>query len=101
MAYQVRLTRRARRDLERNYQHIEAEVSAQALRWFTGLEAAIYSLERHPNRAPVTPEDRNLRHLLYGRKPHLYRVIYEVDGRNHVVNVLHIRHGARKTLPRQ
>jgi plasmid stabilization system protein ParE len=101
MAYQVRLTPRALRDLERIYQHIEAEVSAQAFTWFNGLEAAITSLEQHPNRGPRTPEDKTLRHLLYGKKPHIYRIIYEVEGRTHTVNVLHIRHGAREKLPRR
>jgi hypothetical protein len=39
-----------------------------------------------------------LRHLLYGNMPHVHRIIYEVDERRKAVWVLHIRHGARKTL---
>jgi plasmid stabilization system protein ParE len=101
MAYQVNLTRRALRDLAYLYRRIEAEVSPQALRWFTGLETAIYSLEQHPDRAPTTPEDATLRHLLYGRKPHVYRIIYEIEKRPLRVNVLHIRHGARDKMPKR
>ena len=100
MTYQVRLTRRALRDLARIYQRIQADEYDQSLRWFNGLEEAIYSLEQHPNRSPTTPEDKTLRHLLYGRKPNVYRIIYEVGKRAATVNVLHIRHAARKKMPR-
>jgi toxin ParE1/3/4 len=60
-----------------------------------GLAEAIYSLERFPDRGPAVPESKKLRHLLFGKKPHVYRIIYAVDKRNRIVNVLHIRHGAR------
>jgi len=36
--------------------------------------------------------------LLFGRKPNTYRIMYAVDKRNRVVNVLHIRYGARAAL---
>jgi toxin ParE1/3/4 len=49
----------------------------------------------------VTPENRALRHLLFGKKPHVYRVIFAIDGRALVVRVLHIRHGARRPLPKR
>jgi len=32
--------------------------------------------------------------LLYGHKPHIYRVIYRILERPKQVEVLHIRHGA-------
>ena len=37
------------------------------------------------------PEDASLRQLLHGRKPYVYRVIYETDERAATVRVLHIR----------
>lgn len=44
----------------------------------------MYSLPRCRTVAPV-PESkrarRPLRHLLYGKKPHIYRVIFEIDER--------------------
>jgi hypothetical protein len=43
----------------------------------------------------VTPENDKLRHLLYGNKPHIYRAIYRVAEKQRLVDVLHIRHGAR------
>jgi len=44
----------------------------------------------------VTPESDKLRHLLYGKKPHIYRAIYRVLEEQKQVDVLHIRHGARR-----
>jgi plasmid stabilization system protein ParE len=32
--------------------------------------------------------------LLYGKKPHIYRVIYRIAERLKEVEILHIRHGA-------
>ncbi len=95
MEYLVRLTDRVVRDLEAIYNYIDAESSDQAFAWFNGLVQAVYSLEHFPERAPVTPENKRFRHLFYGSKPHIYRVIYAVDKTNRVVDVIHIRHGAR------
>lgn len=47
-----------------------------------------------PNRCPVTPEYESLRHLLYGHKPHVYRVIYRILEKHKNVEVLHVRLGA-------
>jgi len=95
MAYRVDIAERALRDLERIYLRIEADSSEQALMWFNGLERAILSLDEHPARGATIPEGGGLRQLLYGRKGHLYRVIYAIDEARSIVTVLHIRHGAR------
>jgi hypothetical protein len=47
-----------------NLASIEAETAARAARWFERLERRINGLERRPHRAPFTPEDGTLRHLL-------------------------------------
>jgi mRNA-degrading endonuclease RelE of RelBE toxin-antitoxin system len=102
MAYSVEFSARAARDLEILYLEKNAAESPAAARWYNGLEQAVYALETHPHRCPITPEarklKRKLRHLLYGPKPHVYRVIYEVDERRQTVWVLTIRHSARKRL---
>ena len=95
MAYRVDVALRAARNLRRIYRSIEAGNSQQVQLWFNGLETAIFSLEEHPGRGATIPEDANLRHLLYGRKPHVYRIICAVDENRATVTVLHIRHGAR------
>jgi len=96
MAYLVRITTRAERDLESLYEEINARDSAAARQWYRGLEQAILSLSEAPKCCAVSPENKRLRHLLYGERPHVYRVIYRVDNRQGQVDVLHIRHGARR-----
>ena len=102
MACRVEFAARAARDLEILYLIKNAAESPAAARWFNGLERAVYTLETHPNRCPVASEarkvKRKLRHFLYGAKPHVYRVIYEVDERRQIVWVLTIRDSARKRL---
>jgi len=93
MAYLVRIAARAERDLASLYQQIDAPNSVAARRWYQGLKQAMMTLANRPNRCPVTPEKKTLRHLLYGEKPYLYRIIYRVNSRRRQVDVLHIRHG--------
>ena len=104
MAYLVELTARAVRDLEILYMEKDVAESQAAARWYNGLESAILKLATHPYRSPVAPEARKmrreLRHLIYGKSPHRYRVIYQVDEQRQTVWVLHIRHGARKSIKR-
>jgi plasmid stabilization system protein ParE len=96
MAYAVEISLRAERDLEQIYEYIRAADSDAAQRWYQGLKKQILRLEEHPNRGAITPERKTLRHLLYGRGHGIYRVIYRVIERQRVVQVLHVRHGARK-----
>ena len=98
MLYLVRLADRALRDMEAIYEFIDAEASESAFAWFNHLAREIYSLERFPERGAVIQESKKLRHLLFGKRPSTYRIIYAVDKRNDVVNILHIRHGARAAL---
>jgi hypothetical protein len=70
MAYRVELTDRADRDFRSIYRRIHADDS----------------------------EDENLRHLLYGNKPYVYRIVYCVYERAKKVRELHIRPGARKAF---
>jgi toxin ParE1/3/4 len=100
MAYVVNVTPRAERDLTNLYAKINAEESDAALKWYLGLRDAILSREEHPNQCPATQEDANLRHLLYGNKPHIYRGIYRVVAKQKRVEVLHIRHGAQREFDR-
>ena len=68
------------------------------IRWFRNLEEAIASLAAFPKRCALAPENSRfpfeVRHLLYGRKPHVYRILFTIE--NDTVYVLHIRHGRRK-----
>jgi toxin ParE1/3/4 len=102
MAYRVEFSARAAHDLEVLYVEKHVTELRAAARWYNGLEKAVHTLESHPDRCPAAPEarklKRKLRHLLYGKKPHVYRVIYEVDDARQAVWVFMIRHGAMRKL---
>jgi mRNA-degrading endonuclease RelE of RelBE toxin-antitoxin system len=55
-------------------------------------------LNGFPRRCPVAPESdragRHLRHLLYGAKRDVYRVIYDIDELQQIVRVRAVRHSA-------
>jgi len=100
MGYAVELTRRAARDLNDLFEYLDASNSSSARRWFNGLEKAISSLGQFPRRCPRATESRRavhlIRHLLFGKKPDIYRVLYEIEELAKTVRVLSIRHGARE-----
>ena len=95
MPYHVDITRRAERDLAAIFGAIDAANSRTSARWNSGLVQSLLTLEISPRQCPKTPEDPNLRHLLFGKKPHVCRVIYALDERLQIVTILHIRDGAR------
>jgi plasmid stabilization system protein ParE len=99
MGYAVKLSGRAERDLFDLFLYLKASNTASARRWFNELEKAICGLERSPRRCPPAPEaqtmNRPIRHLLSGRKPDVYRILYEIRDLTKTVLILTIRHGAR------
>ena len=101
IAYRVELTERAILDLEAIYTEIDAENSPTASNWYNGLEEIVLSLDHLPDRGVRIEEDRKLRQLLYGNKPHIYRIIYSIDRSARRVSIIHIRHGARDSFHQQ
>jgi toxin ParE1/3/4 len=99
MPYSVSFTRRAARDLDHLYGYIHAEDSAGAERWFLRLEKLILSLASAPRMGPATPENPSHRQLIYGNKPHLYRIIYTVNDVSKNIVILQIRYGRRTRSP--
>jgi plasmid stabilization system protein ParE len=95
MAYNVEFSLRALRDMTDLYGEINAEESPAAARWFYGLEETILMLEITPRMGIVTHDDATVRQLVYGKKPHLYRVPYEVADEGRRVRILRVRHGRR------
>ena len=86
---------RAERDLETIFLYIGADSSRAAERWFGRLSNAIAGLSNLPLTNPRTHEDPTLRQLLFGNKPHIYRIIYSIDQAANRVDVIHVRHHAR------
>ncbi len=101
MAFQVKTTAKARRDLDGILNRLLSQEAGEAgLRWFQGLRQAVATLADFPQRCALAPENAvfpfEVRHLFYGRKPHVYRIIFTVEG--NTVAVLHIRHGRRQPI---
>jgi plasmid stabilization system protein ParE len=79
---------------------ITEQAGKAGLRWFEGLEQAMASLAETPQRCPLAPESSSvsfeMRQLLYGRRPHLYWILFVIE--NDMVYVLRVRHGRRRRL---
>lgn len=98
MVYRVDLSRRAELDLQRIFAFTHTGAASAAARWFFGLQDLIQSLATRPQRGTKTDYDQALRFVLYGNKPHIYRILYRIHPKKHSVTVVHIRHGARKPI---
>ena len=101
MDFRVELSDRAKRDISAIYDWLRSQQAGDAgERWFVGLRTAVASLAQLPSRCPVAPESRDspgeVRQLLYGRRPHVYRILFAIDV--NVVRVLHIRHARRRPV---
>jgi plasmid stabilization system protein ParE len=101
MTFRVEIAAEAERDAEEILAWLLKQHAGEAgIRWYRALEDAIASLATFPARCPLAPEDRRfpfeVRQLLYGRKPHIYRILFTVQG--DTVHVIHIRHGRRLPL---
>ena len=98
MTYRVHIQPSAEADLEDAYRWIAEDAPLAAARWYKGLVEAMQTLRSFPERCPVAPEDRafpeTIRQLLYGRRQQRYRILFTVQDDR--VEILHIRHGARK-----
>ncbi len=101
MTHTVIVSPRALADVRRNAGWMARHFSVRSAdRWLTGTEAAIQSLAVHPERCPEADEAADLgidlRVLLHGRRPHVFRILFTVDG--DAVNVHHVRHAAQDQL---
>jgi plasmid stabilization system protein ParE len=104
MDFRVELSEQAQRDIAAIYDWLQSQQAGDAgERWFLALRAAVASLTNLPSRCPLAPESRDspvdVRHLLYGRRPHVYRILFAIEG--DLVQVLHIRHGRRRPVRSQ
>ncbi len=101
MAFRVEISAQAERDADAILEWLLSQHTGQAgIDWFLALDDAFASLAEFPERCPIAPENARfnfeVRQLLYGRKPHLYRILFTIEA--DTVHVLHIRHGRRKPL---
>lgn len=101
MTFRVETTGEAERDADTILDWLLSQHAGDTgIRWFLALQEAIASLAEFPERCPLAPESAvfpfEVRHLLYGHLPHVYRILFTIEG--NAVYVLHIRHGRRQSL---
>ena len=101
MAFRVKTSVTAKRDLDGILGWLLAQGAGETgLRWFQGLREAVKSLAHAPYRCPLAPENAlfafEVRQLVYGRKPHVYRILYTIEG--DTVSIVHVRHGRRQPI---
>jgi plasmid stabilization system protein ParE len=101
MVFRVKQTAQADHDLDVILEWLLAEEAGETgLRWFYRLKEALESLGELPRRCSLAPESAQfpfeIRQLIYGRKPHQYRVLFTIEDDS--VVILHIRHGRRLVL---
>src|SRR5260221_9513840 len=99
--YRVRLSDKAYRDIEEILAwFFDQRASSAGRRWDRCFRSTIRTLSRNPRRCPLAPESESLampvRELHFGRRPGVYRVFFEIKGRE--VVILHVRHSARDVV---
>ena len=102
MSYRVVFQTPAERDLEDAYLWIAAHEPEAANRWRDRLYLALKSLESDPDRMPLAEENnlvtRELRVYHFGKLPHVFRVLFFVDGE--LVRIARIVRAQRRFLTR-
>jgi plasmid stabilization system protein ParE len=102
MRYRVRLQPAAAVDLEQAYDHAARQAPQTAARWLSRFQQVLRSLERNPDRRALAPENRwsrrELRQYLYGKRSHVYRAVFTIEGET--VWILRIRRAVRRPLTR-
>jgi plasmid stabilization system protein ParE len=102
MAYRVSLAAPAETDAYAAFERIREAAPMHAEKWLTGLFKAIFSLDEIPARCPVIPEAKELgypaRHLLYGKRKGVYRIIFHIREDQQHVRVLRIWHASRDAI---
>lgn len=100
MQFQVIITPSAKADIfEINTWHLE-NYPDLAESWFWGISQSVTSLSKFPERCPVSPEseafDVVVRQLLYGKKPHTYRILFSIQDEK--VFILRVRSTRQQSL---
>src|SRR5437588_627931 len=100
MPFQVVFRPRGRADIAAVVAWLARSGPAAAARWRAGLLRVVQKLETNPALYPAADEATDLgvdlRELLYGRRPAVYRILFTITGQT--VNVLRVRHASQDRL---
>lgn len=102
MAYKPIILPQAEADIAEAFIYLSEGAPEAATRWYHLIKTEIESLSAMPARCPLAPEAAKLglelRHLLYGKRPGIYRIVFRIVEEAQEVHILAVRHGARKSL---
>ncbi len=100
MKYRVIVQPPALDDLEQAYLWATQRAPDTADRWFNRFWDALQTLDTHPQRCGLAPENDaivpEIRQFLFGKKPNVFRALLTVD--DVAVRVLHIRRTSRRIM---
>lgn len=100
MRYQVIITPSAKADIFEINARLLENYPETAEKWLYGISQAVTSLAESPARCPISPEseafDVVVRQLIYGKKPHIYRILFSIQEER--VYILRIRSTRQQSL---
>lgn len=101
MPYRVIILRSASKDIDDKFESIRRHLGRlTAIRWSSRISERFIELEDRPEMWPEAEEAAdlgiNLRERLHGRRPHVYRILYTIDG--DAVHIHRVRHAAQDRL---
>jgi len=86
-------------DLRRYYRRAYADAPTESTAWYRRLLATTKSLQCLPHRCPIARESSRVffevRELLFGRKPNVFRLLFTIDGDK--VRILRIVRAQRRS----
>jgi hypothetical protein len=99
MTYRVVITENAKANLRSYYLRAAERAPLTAGRWLNRFEEALAGLAQSPQRCGLAPENElvadEIRQLLFGKKPRVFRALLTIAGEE--VQVLHIRRATMDT----
>ena len=98
MTHRVLILPDALDDLREIAAELDRETNIVGFTWLDRLVEHVFTLEMFPTRCPVAEIESEkwgieVRCLLFGRRPHVRRILFTIVGST--VRVLHVTHGAR------
>jgi plasmid stabilization system protein ParE len=103
MQYEVRLQPPAVDDLDEAYLWAAKHAPETAGRWLSRFQESLQTLAINPERCGFAPEHRKLkrelRQLLFGHRPNVFRAVFLIDG--DVVRIVRIRRSLRRPLTKK
>jgi plasmid stabilization system protein ParE len=98
MKYQVIVTPEAEANITAAFEYIYQRSPMNATRWIRGLYSRIETFEEFPGRCGIAREAQqggeDLRQFIY----YSHRIIFRIEEENGIVRILHVRHGAQRTI---